>query len=113
MAKQLGKRTQTGRLTTANPYLAGGWAVTFDPTIFGIRVPFEIFHIAVRGPAYSSFQVFQDTTFYDIVSRGDINSWDPSQPMVCDPGMTVFFYFNSTSTPAPVISVFCRETSPI
>lgn len=113
MGKSLGKRTQTGQVAADNPYLAGGWAVTFKPETFGIRVPFEIYHIAVKGPAYSGFQVFQDTTFYDIASRGDINSWDPSQPMQLDPATTLYFYFNSAAAPAPTISVFCRETSPI
>jgi hypothetical protein len=113
VSKNLGHRTRTGVANADNPVSASGWTVTFDPAYVGIQVPFEIYHIAVKGPTSSQFQVFIDTTFYDISNRGDVNSWDGSQPIHVQPGQTVYFHYNTASSPAPVVSIFCREVSPI
>lgn len=111
----LGKLTHSGRLTADNPVLAGGWAISFTPADIGIRIPSEVYHIAIKGPAGSQFEVWIDTTFYDVVKRGDVNSWDPNQPMFLDPGATIFFYFNTAAAgvTAPKASLFFREPSPI
>jgi hypothetical protein len=108
----LGQRSQFGKVDPGNPVFAGGWTVTFMPADHGIRVEFEVYHIAVRGPAGSNFEVWQDSTFYDSVSRGGINSWDPSQPMLCEPATTIYFYYSTAANPRPTVSIFCRERSP-
>lgn len=108
----LGKFQRTGATDASNPVLAGGWTITFRPADLP-RVEAEVYHIAVQGPSNSQFQVWIDTTFYDNVVRGDINSWDPSQPMHVRPGDTILFYYNTAATPAPKATIFLRETSPI
>lgn len=119
MGRPLGQLTQKGVVDPTNPVLAGGWTVKFTPAEIGIRVKSEVYHIAVKGPTGSRFEVFIDTTFYDNVKRGDINSWDPSQPMPVDPGATIYFYYNSAAlTPAPdsgppKATLFFREPSPV
>lgn len=105
----LGNRQATGKLDANNKVLAGGWTVQFTPQDLNIQQHFEIYHIAVRGPVGSTFQVYQDTTFYDAVPRGDLNSWDPSQPMHVQPGRTLYFYYDSVLSPAPQITIYCRE----
>ena len=105
----LGSREATGKLDPNNPVTPGAWTVAFTPQILNIGQHFEVYHIAVKGPTASTFQVYQDTSFYDAVPRGDLNSWDPSQPMHVQPGRTLYFYFNVTTPPAPVISIYCRE----
>ena len=111
MAKNFGGRTRNGVLSTDNPVLTGGWVVTFDPAFIAIQVESEVYHIAVSGPAGSSFEMWLDTTFYSSVSQGRRTDWDPAQPMRVRPGSTIYFYFNSTDTPAPKVSVFFREVT--
>lgn len=69
--------------------------------------------MAVRGPAGSSFEVWVDTTFYSSVKQGGRNDWDPAQPLRMRPGETLYFYFNTATGDAPVVSIFCRSVSPI
>lgn len=111
MTTYLGQRSATGVTNLTNPLGSGFWTVAFTPQVFAISVPFEVYHAAVSGPANSNFQVWIDSTFYDYAVRGDINSWDPAQPMVLQPGSTLFYYWNTSATPMPKVAVFCRETS--
>lgn len=111
MPAYLGSRTRTGTLDPSNPVLAGGWTVRFDPAVIKIQDA-EVYHIAIQGPGTSQFQVWVDTTFYDNVVRGDINSWDPSQPMAITRGQTLYFYWNSTANPRPIVTIFLRTIAP-
>jgi hypothetical protein len=111
MTAYLGPRSAMGLTNLVNPLGAGFWTVAFTPAVFSISVPFEVYHAAVSGPANSNFQVWIDSTFYDYAVRGDINSWDPAQPMVIQPGNTLYYYWNTASSPTPNVTVFCRETS--
>lgn len=111
MPSYLGSRNAQGAVDKMNLFGAGNWTVTFTPQIINVQVACEVHHIAISGPAGSSFQVYQDTTFYDYVARGDINSFDPSQPMPLNPGQTLYFYWNSALSPAPNVTIFLRATS--
>ena len=113
MGGYLGHRTKEGLLLPENPFLAGGWAVQFTPGDLRIQQLFEIIHIAVQGPNQPSckLQVWLDTTFYSTTPRGDVNDYDPNQPIPVRPGQTVNFYWNTTVTPAPTVSIFCQEPS--
>lgn len=106
----LGSFRAVGVLDPLNPNVAGAWTVTFDPAVIGINAEkFEVYHIAVNGPIGSSFRVFLDTTFYDNVDVGDLNSWDPAQPMHVIKAQTIFFYYNVATGSAPVVTIFCRQ----
>lgn len=107
MVTYLGAKSVTGVKDKANPLGTGFWTCAFTPERVGVRVPYHVYHIAISGPVGSSFQVYVDTTFYDYVARGDINSWDPSQPMVVYPGQTVSFYWNTAAGSAPQVSMHC------
>lgn len=111
----LGFRKKTGALLATNPFSPGGWAVQFTPDDLRIKNQFEIFHIAVQGPNQPScnLQLFLDTSFYSATVRGDINDYDPNQPIPVRPGQTVNFYWDTTTGPAPVVSIFCQEPSVI
>lgn len=110
----LGQRPGTGALDNDNPLLAGGWHVEFTPQQLAIRQPFEVFHIALRGPADPSsvLEVWLDTTFYSTAVRGDVNEWDPNQAMYCMPGQTIHLYWDTTTGPAPRVTIFCRQPNP-
>lgn len=107
----LGQVTQRGSADPDNPVLAGGYTVTFDPAQLP-RVDAEVYHIAIKGPSGSSFDVYIDTTFYDTVARGDKNSWDPSQPMHIAPGSTIYFYYDTASGTVPMATLFFRSSTP-
>jgi hypothetical protein len=111
----LGSRRAEGALSADNPYFAGGWAVAFTPAVHAIREPFEVFHIAVQGPALPScnLQVWLDTSFYSATVRGDINDYDPNQAIPVAPGQTLFLYWDTTTGPRPVVSIYCRQPSPL
>lgn len=109
MSKNLGYRTNYGALDPNNPLGAGFWTVAFTPQDIAIPGSFNVYHVAVQGPASSQFQVFIDTTFYDYAVRGDINSWDPTQVMYVMQGQTIFYYWNTSSGAAPKVSIFMRE----
>lgn len=111
----LGFRAKSGTLLAGNPLLAGGWAVQFTPEDLGISTGgFEIYHIAVQGPAQPScvLQLWLDTRFYSTTVRGDVNDYDPNQPIYVIPGQTVNFYWNTNVNPAPNVSIFLREPAP-
>lgn len=111
----LGQLNGVGTLSprVPNPVTPGGWVVEFDPATIGIRVDAEVYHMAVQGPPSSQFQVYLDTTFYDNVVRGDVNSWDPSQPMLVRPGTSIYLYYNTGAGNAPRATLFFREVSPL
>lgn len=110
----LGFRAKTGTLLAANPILSGGWAVQFTPADVRIQEPYEIFHIAVQGPSEPScnMQLWLDTIFYSITVRGDVNDYDPNQAIPVRPGQTVNFYWDTTTNPAPMVTIFCRQPNP-
>ena len=91
-----------------NPFGTGMWTVSFHADCFVTRVPFEIYHFAIQGPAGSSFQVWIDSVFYDYVEQGDVNSWDGSQPLHLQPGKDVHFYWNTATGSPPTVSAFWR-----
>jgi hypothetical protein len=108
----LGYRQAAGKLSTDgyNPYGNGNWSVTFDQDIFAVSTgAFEVYHIALTGPLGSLVQVWTDRTFYDITNHGDINSWDPNNPMELTGGKTLYFYWNTGLVPAPLVTIWMRQ----
>lgn len=113
MSLDLGTRIARGTADPSNPQGAGFWTVSFTPRVLAIPMDFEVYHIALKGPIGSQFQIFLDSSFYDNVIRGDVNSWDPNQAMYVRRGQTIFFYWNTAAAPAPNVTIFCRQTSAI
>lgn len=111
----LGFRSKKGVLLASNPFSAGGWGVEFTPEDIHIQEQYEIFHIAVQGPNQPScnLQLWLDTIFYSTTVRGDINDYDPNQPISVRSGQSVNFYWDTTVNPAPMVTIFCRQPIPI
>lgn len=108
----LGFRQSSGVLGNdgMNPYGNGNWVVTFDQADFAISTgEFEVYHIALTGPTGSQLQVWVDRTFYEITQHGDINSWDPNEPLHMNGGSTLYFYWNLGTSPAPLVTVWIRQ----
>lgn len=95
-----------------NRYVPGAYTVTMGPQQLGVTMgQFQCYHIAIQGPAGSNFQVYIGGDFYDFVVRGDINSWDPNQPMQLTQQSVVYFYWNvGTGTPVPTVTMYFQES---
>ena len=115
MSAALGQASETATTSIFNPYILGGYVVKFGPQQIGISIgDFECYHIVISGPAGSSFQIYIGDKFYDFVQNGDINSWDPSQPMKLAYGNTVYFYWSvGTGTPIPTVTMYFQQSSPL
>ncbi len=110
----LGNRVATGTIdnTGANPYGPGFWRVKFDQRVLALSTnAFEVYHIALTGPAGSSLQMLIDRTFYDTTPRGDLNSYDPVNPLIMRGGQELNFYWNSSSLPAPSVTIWLRSAN--
>ena len=122
----LGPRTQTGisdATVQLNPYLLGtGWDVIFAPQDLNFYDPeVEVYHIALDGPVGSSAQIYRDNRPWDFVAQAWSNGWDPSQPMLLNPGHSVQFCwnvafaagpYNKTSNVQPVVTLWLRKPLP-
>lgn len=106
-----------GVLDQGNLYVPGAYTVTMGPQQMGVSSgfgAFECYHIAIMGPAGSSFQIYVGNKFYDFIENGDINSWDPANPMKLIGGNTVYFYWNvSTGIPIPTVTMYFQEPNPL
>ena len=111
MSNNLGDRLKRGVADPQNPVLANGYTVSFGPADLP-KQACEMYHAAIMGPAGSTFQVWKNTHFYDNVVRGDLNSWDPAQPMLIEPGDTIYYYWSLGAPSAvPVVSIYLRRAS--
>lgn len=109
----LGNAVAVGSISTMGVN-TGKWTVTFDPATIGISHPlFECYHIVISGPPGSAFQIYIGNKFWDNVTPGDVNSWDPNQPMKLQNGDYVFFYWNTGSGSPPTVTMYFQEPSPL
>jgi hypothetical protein len=102
-----GARTQTGAADTTgkNP---GNWTVQFTPAVINInQQPFEVYKIIVSGASGSTFTVYVDTWQWDNVQVGQINSWDPNQTLLLNPGQTLYFFWSDPDTDGTPPTVTC------
>lgn len=115
MTKPLGNAMVEGKLDTTgrNP---GKYTVTFDNTALSMTTElFECYRIVIDGPVGSSFQIYIGNNFYDSVSQGWQNSWDPSQTMKLEAGQVIYFFWSAAPplTPVPMVTMYFQEASPL
>lgn len=110
----LGPRPVTAKADTTgqNP---GNWTVVIDDAVINSTVPrYEMYHMYISAPTLvgqsTTAQVALNQALWDATLIGQLNSWDPAQPMLLQPGDTIYVYFNvpTTTTPAPVVTVWFR-----
>lgn len=94
-----------------NPFGNGFWVVTFDPATLGVPDArlVEMYHAVVKGPSGSEFFVYIDSRPWSSAQRGDLNEYDPNNPMPFFGGQTIYFYYNVNTTPAPEIWISLRN----
>lgn len=107
----LGSRVMQGALDTSGQN-AGNWTIAFGPSTLNINVPsFECYHLVSIGAALNAtFNVYVNNNLWDVSVYARQSSWDPSQPMVLQPGDTLSFYFSTVATDGfmPTITAWFR-----
>ena len=90
---------------------SGNWTVAFTAPTLNVNIAFfEIHHIVVKGAPGTTFTVWINNRQWGAAARGDINEWDPNQPMQLNPGDDVLFMYSDPVTDGkpPVITVWLR-----
>lgn len=111
MPGKLGSTLLTAVIAPTGSFNAGKWTATFDPHSIGVALPeFECYHVAVAsGPPGSTFQIYIGTNLWDSVAPGDVNSWDPNNPMPIEQGQSVYFYWNTGKGTAPMVTMWFQQ----
>lgn len=94
----------------------GNWTATLDNSVINSAVPFfEMYHLYIESSlqatgTQTSARVMLNSNFWDATLVGQLNSWDPSQPMLVQPGdiISVLFNIPITETPAPIVHAWFR-----
>jgi hypothetical protein len=94
----------------------GNWTALLDDSIIQVTVPeFEMYHMFIKSPILgigqqASAEVMLNSAFWDATLIAQLNSWDPSQPMLCQPGDVISVLFNVpiSTKPAPFVTCWFR-----
>lgn len=108
--EELGTRKATGAADTTgnNP---GKWTVVFGPADLATNLAFyEVYHAVISGAAGSTMTWFVDNKQWEVTAAGDINSWDPNQPLLMIPGQSLYFYWSDpvTDNTPPTVTLWLR-----
>lgn len=118
MTKPLGNAYAEAALDTTGRN-SGNYTVTFDSTVLSMNAEnFECYHIVIDGPIGSTFQIYIGNQFYDNVSVGWQNSWDPAQTMKLQAGQIIYFFWSvgpasGNPLPVPTVTMYFQEASPL
>lgn len=110
----LGSRELAGSLSTVNalfpnPYGVGNYSALFTPQVLAFSANLvQCYHIALTGPAGSELRVYIDNSFYEVTERGDLNSYDPSNPLLLRGGQTLAFHWNTGTGTAPFVTTWWK-----
>lgn len=97
--------------TGLNP---GNWSIVFDPTVISCNVPqFEVYKMVVKGAPGTTFIVYRENKQWDVGVYGTLNSWDPQQPLLMNPGQSLVFAYSDAATDGnpPVATIWLRYDS--
>lgn len=93
----------------------GNWTAVLDGAVITNTVPtFEMYHLYLTAPTLigtaTTATVMLNLLHWDVTLIGQANSWDPAQPMLMQPGDTLYVLFNVpvTTTPAPTVAAWFR-----
>lgn len=101
----------TGKADTTglNP---GNWTISFTTDILDVNVEqYQVYKMIVSTQATgTTFNVYVENKLWDVGIYGDLNSWDPQQPLIMRPGESLYFCYSdpvSDGTP-PVSTIWLR-----
>lgn len=98
----------------SNPYGAGNWTAAFDGQALNAKVALaEVYQITITGtdgigPVGSSFQLWRNKRLWNTVFQGWANNYDPFNPLYVRKDDNLFFYWNVSVAPAPVVVCWLR-----
>lgn len=94
---------------------AGNYTAVFDSKVISITHPyFEMYHLYLTGPVLSGGSTTVDVAlnggYWETTLIGQRNAWDPQQPLLMQPGDTLYVYFNvpTTNTTIPTVTAWFR-----
>lgn len=110
----LGSRQVTAALDeTGNN--TGNYTAVFDPSVLAIDVPwFELYRGVVQDAVPGAqVTVYVDKRPVSAAPLPQVAEWDPSQPVLLEPGSTIYFYFSTPlnaipTPPAPEVTLWFR-----
>lgn len=109
--KGLGTRgpiTGAADTTGNNP---GNWTVAFTTDVLACNVPqYEIYKMVVQGAPGTTFTVFVENKLWSVSVYGEMNEWDPNEPLILNSGQSLYFYYSdpvSDNIP-PVVTLWLR-----
>lgn len=85
----------------------GFYTCMFDQNVINAKVPvFEVYHLYVTAPVLTggntTATVAVNEGYWDVTLTGQANGWDPAQPILMQPGDTMWVYWNvPTTNPVP------------
>jgi hypothetical protein len=98
--------------TGLNP---GNWTARVGHELIQATVPvFELYHLYLTAPTLpgtaTRATVLLNLHSWDVTLLGQANSWDPSQPMLLQPGDDLHVMFNvpTTTNPPPQVTAWFR-----
>ena len=93
----------------------GNWTASLDAQTLGAKTDtIEMYHLYLKAPTLATIQTTATVALnlgtWDATLIGQLNSWDPSQPMLLTPGDTIYVFFNvpTSTTPAPTVTFWFR-----
>lgn len=112
----LGYRPFTGTPDTTG-FNSGNYTAALDLGDVSTVSTFEMYHMYLTCPQLAGVPttatVMLNQGFWDVTLIGQANSWDPSQPMLCAPGDTLYVLFNvpTSNTTPPNVTAWFRYDS--
>jgi hypothetical protein len=97
-------------LDPANKFVQGCWSALYPDnklnTKMGVAEAYQI--TVMGGPVGSSFLLYRNNQLWNTVLQGWNNNYDPFNPLYVRQGDGLFFYWNSTAAPAPIVTIWLR-----
>jgi hypothetical protein len=107
----LGARGPVKGATDNSGHNPGNWTIAFTPAQLNVNVPqFEVYKMIVAGATNTTFNVFVDFYQWDTGVYGQQNAWDPQQPLILQPGQTLYFCYSDpvTDNAPPTATIWLR-----
>jgi hypothetical protein len=93
----------------------GNWTAMLDHSVIGAKTPvFECYHLYITTPSTTgsvTATVMVNTGFWDVTLTGQANGWDPAQPILMQPGDTLYILFSipTSQEPPPTVTAWFRH----
>lgn len=98
----------------------GNYTCMFDQAVINAKTSvFEVYHLYITAPllagSSTTATVAVNDGYWDVTLTGQANGWDPAQPILMQPGDTLWVYWNVpvTNPVAPSVTAWFRYDNTI